>query len=460
MRYANIDIPDLPLAAFRKDVRGQVRPQGGKGGGTPDVPDYTALAQQQAQSNLDLAKYATQANRVNQFTPYGSITWSNDRTFDQAGYDAAMRAYKSGGATNPSNFSYTGRDQAYARAFGDPVYRDGQWGWIDPGGGDSATPTFIAMHHQPGGGPGSIGGAAAPNPADFYSSGDQWTQNMQFSPEVQAVYDRAIQGLGQQYGDALAAYDPTTATNQATDLILSRVNPELDRQAETLRSQLTNQGIAQGSAAWNRAMSQFGQQRNDAVTQAQLQGIGLGMNQQSQAFNQASYLRGLPLNELNTLLGGGQLQSASFPGYAQQATTAGPDLTGAAQAGYNAELGAYNAQQAQNSGLFGGLGGLIGAGIGYLNPVSGLSSLASAGLGSAVGSGVGGGLGGLFSDVRLKTNIRRIGTADNGLPIYSYRYIWGGPTHIGHMADEVEELYPDAVSTVEGYKTVDYSKVH
>lgn len=64
------------------------------------------------------------------------------------------------------------------------------------------------------------------------------------------------------------------------------------------------------------------------------------------------------------------------------------------------------------------------------------------------------------SDARLKTNVTKIGTADNGLPLYRYNYVWGGPQHIGHMAHEVAEVFPDAVATnADGFLMVDYSKV-
>jgi hypothetical protein len=42
----------------------------------PAAPDYTAAAQQTAQSNLDAARAATAANRVNQVTPYGNLDYS------------------------------------------------------------------------------------------------------------------------------------------------------------------------------------------------------------------------------------------------------------------------------------------------------------------------------------------------------------------------------------------------
>ena len=40
------------------------------------VPDYTGAAQQTAQGNLDAARVATAANRVNQVNPYGSLNYS------------------------------------------------------------------------------------------------------------------------------------------------------------------------------------------------------------------------------------------------------------------------------------------------------------------------------------------------------------------------------------------------
>lgn len=65
-----------------------------------------------------------------------------------------------------------------------------------------------------------------------------------------------------------------------------------------------------------------------------------------------------------------------------------------------------------------------------------------------------------FSDRRLKEDIRRVGEADNGLPIYTYRFKGddSGQTHMGFMADEVEDRRPEAVGLAGGYKTVDYDR--
>ena len=63
-----------------------------------------------------------------------------------------------------------------------------------------------------------------------------------------------------------------------------------------------------------------------------------------------------------------------------------------------------------------------------------------------------------FSDRRLKEDIKHIGNTYDGQKIYSYR-IKGDPhTQIGLMADEVEEHAPDAVGSVNGFKTVDYDR--
>jgi hypothetical protein len=64
-----------------------------------------------------------------------------------------------------------------------------------------------------------------------------------------------------------------------------------------------------------------------------------------------------------------------------------------------------------------------------------------------------------FSDQRLKKNVNRIGTRKDGLSVYEFDYIWGGARQIGLMAQEVQAVYPDAVSEIDGFLAVDYSKV-
>lgn len=64
---------------------------------------------------------------------------------------------------------------------------------------------------------------------------------------------------------------------------------------------------------------------------------------------------------------------------------------------------------------------------------------------------------GLFSDERLKTDIRKVGEEPDGLGVYEYRYIWGGPVQRGVMAQEVANIRPWALGAEKaGFMTVNY----
>lgn len=64
------------------------------------------------------------------------------------------------------------------------------------------------------------------------------------------------------------------------------------------------------------------------------------------------------------------------------------------------------------------------------------------------------------SDVRLKQNIDAVGSMAEGLPLYSFRYLWDDTEYVGVMAQDVLEVRPDAVLLGEdGYYRVDYAKL-
>ena len=61
------------------------------------------------------------------------------------------------------------------------------------------------------------------------------------------------------------------------------------------------------------------------------------------------------------------------------------------------------------------------------------------------------------SDIRLKTDIERIGEREDGLGVYVYRYLWSPVRFIGVMAQEVLKVKPEAVFYMpNGYMAVDY----
>lgn len=80
--------------------------------------------------------------------------------------------------------------------------------------------------------------------------------------------------------------------------------------------------------------------------------------------------------------------------------------------------------------------------------LGGLSSMAGAGMMAY----------NMFSDRRVKEDVRQVGLLNNGLPVYAYRYKWGGPEQIGVMAQDVEKVHPEAVSEIAGVKTVNYGQ--
>jgi hypothetical protein len=64
------------------------------------------------------------------------------------------------------------------------------------------------------------------------------------------------------------------------------------------------------------------------------------------------------------------------------------------------------------------------------------------------------------SDIRLKTNIHRVGTTVMNLPLYSFAYRGKHGTYIGVMAQDVLKVEPSAVSVGnDGFYRVDYQKL-
>lgn len=343
MRYIEHPDQDLNPLAFRKES-GRLKRVFGKSD-APPAPDYAAAAQATAQGNLEATRAATQANRINQYTPYGTLTYSQTPTgqYDYDAYNKALADY------NKALSSYNGQGTT-----------------------------------QP----------IAPNLENFmkYNPDSGWSQTMTLTPEAQAALDQQL-ALNTKYGEvANIGFDrareifenpqldmsmlPERAINvgqTAQEAILSRLNPQLQSQEEALRTRLANQGITLGSTAYNREMGLQGQRANDLQMQAALQGINLDQANRSAALQEQAYLQDRPLNLINALRSGNQVQAPQFQQFAQQQTTAGPYLLGAANAQYNAQVDAVNAQNAQSGGL---LGGLMGVGMGIAGlPMAGGGSV-------------------------------------------------------------------------------------
>lgn len=279
-----------------------------------------------------------------------------------------------------------------------------------------------------------------------YTSGvggdqDRWRLDYNLSPVGQQLLDyqnQASLGLGEQTGQALNRVNQGLSQpfdygsvgdiqNAAQGAVTSRLDPMWNQREQQMNTQLVNQGLRPGTEAYSNAMRDFNVGRNDAYQQAILAGI----NTMPQTYQMASALRSQPLNELNALRTGAQVTNPTFQQVPQQQTAPGANMLGAAQAQYGAGMDAYNSQVGQNNAL-----------------TSGLFQLGSTAMGMPFG----------FSDVRLKSNIERIGTHPLGIGVYEYDIF--GRRERGVMAQELAEVMPSAVHVHDsGYLTVDYAAI-
>lgn len=321
----------------------------------PPSPDYTGAAKETAAGNLEAARVAAQANRVNQYTPQGSLvyTQTGKDSFDQAGYDNAMKSYN----TSLANYHPTNSQTGY-----NPL------GWLN---GGSNTPTASTA-------------PTAPTRDQFTTKAnpDQWNATTTLSPVEQQKLDQnnnlslGLLGTAQKglngVDEALSkGFDfnalpkaQVDAGQTAQDAIMARLNPQFAQSEEALRTRLVNQGVRPGSQAWDNEFRNFNSGKNDAYSQAALNGIGVGQQARQQALQEQEFGRTEGLNMVNALRTGNQVQNPTFTNVPQQATTAGADILGATNAKYQNQLANVNAQNAASGGLFGGLAGIAGTALG------------------------------------------------------------------------------------------------
>jgi hypothetical protein len=79
---------------------------------------------------------------------------------------------------------------------------------------------------------------------------------------------------------------PVGAGTTAQQAIMSRVQPQLQRDRAALENQLRNQGLVPGGEAYNAEINLFNQRANDMVQQAALQGINLDAQMRAQGFSE------------------------------------------------------------------------------------------------------------------------------------------------------------------------------
>ena len=158
---------------------------------------------------------------------------------------------------------------------------------------------------------------------------------------------------------------------KATQGIIDRNQPQMDRDRANLEQRLANQGISVGTPAYQAAMDQYARSVNDFRLGAQNQGqsmagqqYGLEANTRDRAISEMANLRTQPINEVSALLGTGTgVQQPNFVN-TPQTQVAPTDVVGAYNNAYQQQYENYQRQMQQNNAALGGLFGLGGAALG------------------------------------------------------------------------------------------------
>lgn len=414
-------------------------------GKAPPAPDYRGAAEATAESNQAVNAEQTWANRPNITTPWGSQTWSAASTVD------------------PS----TGR----------PVTQWNQNIQLSPQQQEALDSQMAIQNARSGAAQSLLPGALGNLGLSFGSSGAP--------PSMQGVFSGAApwasgvspttSSSGPAFGGSptvpVAAPSPATGSGSrdwraaAQGAVLGFQQPIQIQRQQQLEAQLSNMGVTRGSAAWRNASRDLqdqnarenllafgaGQQEASLAGNVNAQQQTITNATQQQAFQQqmqaqafqnqvrqqqiAESLMGRTqgINELNALLSGSQIgMPAGFGGASQAGRASGVDYTGVAQNQYGSDLNAANiANQAAAS-----------------NTQAGLSLAGTAAMMF------------MFSDARLKQDIKPLFTLPNGVEICSYRFIGSDKYELGVIAQQVQSVMGDAVAAdANGVLKVDYNKV-
>ena len=242
-------------------------------GDPPPAPDYVGAASETARSS-----------RANQVTPFGNLTWTMGTP--------AQAARPSRGMIFDEQGNSTGVDQ------GTPYI---------PGTPDSSTITL------------------APDVQRAVSAG------MKTSADLSGLESNQTGRVAAQYAQPFDLNSVQDISDKAYAAQTARLDPQWAQRASQEETTLRNQGLVPGGEAYNNAMGVFNQGRNDAYNTARLSADAM----MPQTFQLASSAYNQPLNALNALRAGSQVQTPQFM------STPGANYLGASQAAGQYATGMY-----------------------------------------------------------------------------------------------------------------------
>ena len=282
--------------------------------------------------------------------------------------------------------------------------------------------------------------------------------------DAQSMYNAGGFNIQPYQGQLVAGYDPMRAYSDS--LMQPGSNVALQRNADAYgaadRAMNPNwynpalQGVAQNVIAdvmpsVNSTFAGSGRTGGGLHQQALAKGLTSGLSDayygaqqrsQDRALNAAGMVPGLNADQFQTF---NNLQNAGQDRQAYNQAQIQADVFQDQQQ----KTAALNAIQDYLS-LSSGAGSMFGVQTSTSRQSPGLMGMLGLGLQAAPF---------MFSDMRLKEDIKKVGKTDTGLNVYTYRYKAGGPTQMGVMAQDVEKKNPKAVRKFGAFKAVNYGQL-
>lgn len=261
----------------------------------------------------------------------------------------------------------------------------------------------------------------------------QWTQRQSFGGPMggaaNSIQQQAADALGRPLdfsslgtlgtGDAARNQAIESAYNQSA----SRLDPMFSRREDSTRTRLLNQGLVEGSEAYNNAMGDLGRDRNDAYTSALASAISQGTSAGDSVFRNNLASRQQGMSEMLRARGQPLAEAQALQGFLAQPQFMGasagqaPNLLGAAQGQDAANMASWQAGNQATADFWGNLLDL------------GMTAY------------------GFASDIRVKRDVERLPTeVVPGVPLATWEYLHEpGRRYLGVIAQDVQEHYPSLV---------------
>ncbi len=339
----------------------------------PAAPDPYKTADAQAQYNQQAAIAQANLNRINQYTPEGSLTYSlegyNDdgtprysqtQTYspaEQAKYDQQNQVANALNGIAVSNIDRVRQAQETPFSYDGMQQLRGSYGQNNPFQIQSGPGATMGQTNVNAGGiqdylqQYGVKDSAGVGSVQHGAAGAGTAQAIDPNAATQGIQ----QGLDYSGLGALPGVNDFGAEAQRTqDAVYkqaaSRLDPRFKQIEDQQRARLAAQGITANSEAYRRDLDNTSRDRNDAYNQAAYSAIGAGSSEQSRLFGLAMGARQQGQNEINTQ--GSFRNAAQAQGFGQSLAAYGQGMEAQGQNfGQNFQnAGMYNAAEQQQYG--------------------------------------------------------------------------------------------------------------